>query len=105
MSPLIIGIVAVVVLSLAAATWRRPRLTSVTVWALVASIFFCSALLLTLPGEFKDVARWITFSVPFIWVAFQFYCYWDKKDWRVAANLIAISIVSGMVVFVTEPNI
>lgn len=105
MSPVVIGILAAVVIGLGVATWKAPRLTSVIVWSLVAAILASAALLLTLPGPFADVARWITLAVPLIWVGFQFWCYWHKKGWRVATGLIAVSLVSGLIIFVSEPMV
>ncbi len=101
MSPLTIAIILGVVGLTGFFTWKAPRLASVILWALVASMLFSAALLLTLPIEFKSLALWMALAVPLIWVAFQFWCYWDKRGWRVAAGLIVVSIVSGAVVFTT----
>ena len=89
--------------ALSAWTVHAPRLTSVIIWSLVASMFLSAALILTLPIEFKTLAIWMALAVSLIWVAFQFWCYWDKHGWRVASGLITISIVSGYIVFTTPP--
>lgn len=60
MSPIVIGIVVVVLAGIIAATVKAPRLTSVILWSLVATIFFTAALLLTAPGPFSEKALWIT---------------------------------------------
>ncbi len=91
------------VTALTAWTVHAPRLTSVIIWSLIASMFLSAALLLTLPFEFKALAVWMALAVSLIWVAFQFWCYWDKHGWRVASGLITISIVSGYIVFTTPP--
>ena len=105
MSPVLIGILIVSVLALAFFTWKAPRLTSIIIWALVATIFFCSALLLTGPGSFSEKALWITLAVPWVWMGFQFWVYWEKRAWFVTAALIAISVISGTIVFLSEPMI
>ena len=105
MSPVVLGILGVLLIGLAVATWKAPRLTSVIWWALVASMLFSAALLLTLPIPFRSLALWMALAVPIIWVAFQFWCYWDGKGWRVATGMILISIVSGAIVFTTPPPV
>ncbi|MEM9619377.1 MAG: hypothetical protein AAF936_15590 [Pseudomonadota bacterium] len=105
MSPVFLAVIAVAVIGLALATWKAPRLTSIIFWSLVATIFFTSALLMKAPGPFPEKALWLTLAVPIIWTAFQFWTYWDGKPWRVAGGLIAIAIISGIIVFVSEPMV
>jgi len=105
MNPVLIGIVIIALIGIGIATWKAPRLTSIIWWALVATIFSSAALLLVAPGIFSEKALWIALSVPLIWVGFQFWCYWDSQKWRVASGLITISIISGVIVFLTEPVI
>ncbi|MEL6362257.1 MAG: hypothetical protein AAFR21_14365 [Pseudomonadota bacterium] len=105
MTPILIAILIIFVIGIGIATWKAPRLTSIIWWALVATIFSSAALLLIVPGPFSEKALWIALSVPLIWVGLQFWCYWDKSKWRVASGLIVLSLVSGLVVFVTEPVI
>ncbi|MEO0464960.1 MAG: hypothetical protein AAF216_00330 [Pseudomonadota bacterium] len=105
MSPILIGTLAVLAVGIVAATWKAPRLTSVLVWALVATIFSSSALVLALPGKFSENALFVTVAVPFIWACYQFWCYWDASKWRVAGGLIAISIVGGVVIYLIEPPV
>lgn len=105
MSAVLIIITLVLLLLVAFSTWRAPRLTSIILWSLVATIFFSSAILLKGPGPFSEKALWITIAVPLLWTAFQFWTYWDGKAWRVAAGLISISIISGAIVFLSQPTI
>ncbi|MEL6827964.1 MAG: hypothetical protein AAFN91_17075 [Pseudomonadota bacterium] len=91
------------VFALTAWTVHAPRLTSVIVWSLIASMMLSAALLITLPIEFRALALWMALAVSLIWVAFQFWCYWDKHGWRVASGLIVISLVSGYIVFTVPP--
>lgn len=91
------------VTALTAWTVHAPRLTSVIIWALLASMLLSAALMLTLPVEFRALAIWMALAVSLIWVAFQFWCYWDKHGWRVASGLIVVSMVSGYIVFTTPP--
>jgi len=91
------------VTALTAWTVHAPRLTSVILWSLVASMLLSAALMLTLPIEFRALALWMALAVSLIWVAFQFWCYWDKHGWRVASGLIAVSMISGYIVFTTPP--
>ncbi|MEM7005372.1 MAG: hypothetical protein AAF498_05780 [Pseudomonadota bacterium] len=103
MNPVTIAILLVLVIGIGLATWKAPRLTSVILWALVATIFSTAALLLIVPGPFSEKALWIALSVPFVWVAFQFWCYWDANKWRVAGGLIAVSALCGIIVFLSDP--
>ena len=103
MSPLLIGVLIAVLILVAVSTWQAPRLTSVILWALIATIFFCSALLLKGPGPFSEKALWLTLAVPLVWMGFQFWVYWERRPWVVTSGLIAISVVCGMVVLFSEP--
>lgn len=105
MSPIVLIILIFVLGFIGFSTWKAPRLTSVVLWALMASMLLSAALLLTLPIEFKSLALWMALAVPLIWVAFQFWCYWDRRGWRVATGLVVISIVSGAIVFTTPPPV
>ena len=89
--------------ALTAWTVHAPRLTSVIIWSLIASMMLSAAHLITLPIEFRALALWMALAVSLIWVAFQFWCYWDKHGWRVASGLIVISLVGGYVVFTVPP--
>ena len=95
-------ILAVVVIAAALATWKAPRLTSVILWSLTATIFTASSLLLILPGYFPERALWLALAVPLIWAMFQFWCYWDKSQWRVAGGMIALTLVGGVIVFLVD---
>jgi len=99
------AILAVLVVGIGLATWKAPRLTSVIWWSLIATIFFCSALLLALPGDFSTIALWLTLFVPICWAVFQFWCYWDSSKWRVTLSLITITVVSIGVVVSIEPPV
>ena len=79
-------------------TWRSPRLSSLFVWSLVATLMLTSVLLIWLPGEFAEKARWVALSVPLIWVGLQYWCYHEASAKRVTASLIAMSCVFGLVV-------
>lgn len=105
MSPVIISIVAIVLLGLAVATYFAPRLTSVIVWALIAAVLAGSAAMLALPFPFREVAVWMTLIVPLIWVGFQFWCYWERRSWRVVAGLVSVSALSGLTVLISAPPV
>ena len=93
------------VTALTAWTVHAPRLPSIIVWSLNASMLLSAALMLTLPVEFRALALWMALAVSLIWVAFQFWCYWDKHGWRVASGLIAISVISGIIAFTVPPSV
>ncbi|MEO0612459.1 MAG: hypothetical protein AAFY83_03980 [Pseudomonadota bacterium] len=105
MNPVLLGAVGIVTVLLGLATWKAPRLTSIIIWALVATVFFTSALLIKLPGKFSENALWLTLGVPLIWVIFQFFTYWEKRNWLVVASLLGISIISAAIVFTSEPMV
>lgn len=83
------------------ATWKSPRLTSIILWSLVTTIFVTAALLLVLPGAFSSKALWIALSVPLIWTACQFWCYYAESPWRVVFTQIGLSITSAIVVLLS----
>lgn len=102
MSPVLIAILLVVAVGSGVATWKAPRLTSVILWALTATIMSMSVLLTWLPANFGSKALWLTLAVPVIWTAYQFWCYWDGKSWRVAGGLFAITCIGGLIIFLTD---
>ena len=96
-------VLAIVTALLAVCTAKAPRLTSVIWWAFAACILGCAALTVVLPWPLRERLLWFAFFLPFIWVALQFWCYWDGKPWRVTASLIAICITSSLVLWLSEP--
>lgn len=92
-------------IALAGATFKAPRLTSIVIWALTATVFSTAVLLLYVPGPFAERALWITIFVPVIWVALQFWTYWDRVFWRPAAILVLVTIICGGIIFFSDPVI
>ncbi|MEM0930516.1 MAG: hypothetical protein AAGI89_14605 [Pseudomonadota bacterium] len=105
MNPVLIGILLALCAGIGTATYKAPRLTSVLFWSLTATIFSSAALLLVIPGPFSEVAIWMSLAVPLIWAGFQFLCYWERKEWRVTASLIAVTIVGAVLVAIVEPPV
>ncbi len=100
------GLIGLAVISgLGLATWKAPRLTSVLVWSLLATIFVCSAILIQGPGSIDERALWTTLSVPIVWIVFQLWCYWDSKPWRLTGGLLFITLASGIAVLISKPLI
>ena len=99
------ALLAVLLIAAALATWKAPRLTSVILWSLTATIFTASALLLILPIYFPERALWLALAVPLIWAVLQFWCYWDRSQWRVAGGMIALTLAGGVIVFLVEPPV
>lgn len=89
--------------ALTAWTVAAPRLTSVTIWSFFASMLSTSALLLLFPGDIRTVGIGVALAISIVWVTFQFWCYWDKRAWRVATGLILVSVVSGIAVYTIPP--
>ena len=80
------------------------RVFSVTLLSFLATIFTGAGLLLGLPGDFAERAKWITILTPVIWTAFMFYAYWDKKAWRTTAVLSGICFTGvAVIIFVPTP--
>ena len=71
----------------------------------MATIFVGAAALLVLPGSFSDKALWLTLAVPLIWAGLQFWAYWERRAWRVAAGMMSLTLVSGLIVFTLEPGL
>ena len=103
---LVTGMIAMLALGFIIwATIRSPRLTNVLFWSLLATIGSSSAILLIAPGSFSEKALWVALSVPLIWVALQFWCYWDQQPHRVTAGLITTTLISAAIISITEPVI
>ncbi|MEO1657577.1 MAG: hypothetical protein AAFR65_07635 [Pseudomonadota bacterium] len=105
MSPVLIGVLLTVLGLVGWGTWKNPRLTSVLFWSLLATLFVGAAALLVMPGAFADKALWLTLLVPVIWAGFQFWTYWEKRDWVVVLGLVSVSLMSALIVFTTDPAV
>lgn len=103
MNTIQISLAAVLVITLGLFSWKKPRLSSIIVWALVATVLLTSAALLLIPGDFSAKAIWLSLSVPIIWTAFQYWCYWADNQWKVLWTLVVISLMSGAVLLSLEP--
>ncbi|MEM7360245.1 MAG: hypothetical protein AAF431_14175 [Pseudomonadota bacterium] len=86
-------------------TYKAPRLTLVLIGSFIATVFVSAALLLILPGEFGEKAIWMALLVPIIWVALQFWCYWDQSAKRVVIGHVLMSVLGGLIVFFVEPKL
>ncbi|MGD8327142.1 MAG: hypothetical protein PVF65_09515 [Sphingomonadales bacterium] len=95
----IITISALVLILLVLLTWKKPRLSAVVIWALLATIFTCAVLLKVLPGNFADKALWITLFFPLLWALFQTWVYWETKAWRAVLSLVVLTISGALFVF------
>lgn len=99
-------VIIVVALALAAfATYKAPRLTSVILWAMVASVFLSAALILVLPGDIRTRVFWFGMCLPITWVALQFWCYFDERQWRVVAGLLGIIVFGAVAVVLLAPAV
>lgn len=105
MSAGLLGTLLAVLAGLGVATWRAPRLTTILVRSLLASVLGSAALLLTVPFAFGELALWIALSVPALWAGFQFWCYWDGRAWRPAAGLIGITLAGAVTVLLVPPPV
>lgn len=105
MSTTLLVMIGGVIVALGLATWRAPRLTSIIVWSLTATIMLGAALILLVPAPLGELALWLALLTPLIWVGFQFWCYWDARKWRVALGLIAITLAGAAVAAVLPPPV
>lgn len=94
MSPIILVILLAILAGIAFSTWKAPRLTGAILWSFLASISVIIAVINVLPGPaFDRVMSGILFA-PLVWVAFQFWCYWERKKWRVTAAMMSVTALS-----------
>ena len=105
MSVIKIAIVALVLIGLGIFSWKKPRLSSILIWSLLATVLITTVILVTLPVDFSSKAQWLSFLVPLILVGFQYWCYWANSERLVLLGLVALSIVSGGIVMVVDPII
>ena len=99
MNTIQISLAAVLVITLGLFSWKKPRLSSIIIWAMVATILLVSAALVVIPGDFRAKATWLSLSVPIIWVALQYWCYWADNQWKVLGSLVATSLLSAVIIF------
>ena len=99
MSAITITLALTSTLALGFFSWKKPRLSSIIIWTMVASVLLTSAALIVIPGEFRAKAVWLSMVVPIIWVAFQYWCYWADSQWKVLGSLITISLASIAIIF------
>lgn len=78
---------------------------SVILWSLVTTILTTAALLLVLTGDFSNKALWVALSVPIVWSTLQFLCYHVDSPRHVVFTQLALSIVSGSIIFFSTPQI
>ena len=92
-----IGMAVGVLIALAWFSWKKPRLSSIIVWSLVATVLLTSSALVIIPGKFSIKANWLSLSFPITWAVFQYLCYWADNQWKVMWSLIVISLVSAAI--------
>ncbi|MCG8440784.1 MAG: hypothetical protein MI723_03155, partial [Caulobacterales bacterium] len=100
-SPAALGLLLVILIALVAGTAKGPRLTSIVIWSFAATVFVSAALMLALPGPFRDKVLWLSLMAPLTWVALQFWCCWDAREWRVTLGLITVSAIAAVFVFLS----
>ncbi|MEM1132096.1 MAG: hypothetical protein AAGH53_04100 [Pseudomonadota bacterium] len=105
MSPVVMGIIGAVILALGFFTWKGPRLTGAIIWAFVTTVAVCCAYVMVGPGEFANRLLLIAIFSPFIWVAFQFWLYWNPSKWRVLSVMIGISAISTVIILLSDSPI
>ena len=105
MNALTISIILIAVVVLGVFSWKKPRLSSILIWSLLATVLITTVMLVTLPVDFSSKAQWLSFLVPLILVGFQYWCYWANSERLVLLGLVALSIVSGGIVMVVDPII
>lgn len=103
MSPILLGILAAVALMIIVGTIKAPRLMSVLIWSFVATVLFSAAIILMWPGPLSNKLLWMALLSPIIWVALQFWCYWQGKGWRVVLAMLAISVLGALAVALVDP--
>ena len=99
MNTIQISLAAVLVITLGLFSWKKPRLSSIIIWAMVATILLTSAALVAIPSEFRAKALWLSLSVPITWVALQYWCYWAESEWKVLGSLLVMSLLSALIIF------
>lgn len=103
MSPVLLGAAVLILAAIGFATWKAPRLVSVILWALVATISAGAAGLLFLPGPFSEKSLWLIILLPVIWAGLQWWTFWERRAWLVATGLMSLSAFCGLLVFLSEP--
>lgn len=100
MSPLLITVLVALASAIAAATWKAPRLTSVTLWACLATLALSFAVAKHLPA-LEGRVFWTIFLIPVIWVGFQLFVYWTRHKWTAPSVFVLMTAFCGGVIFLT----
>ncbi len=79
-------------------SWKKPRLSSILIWSMLAAMLLTSVVLLVMPAPFLDKATWLSLSLPITWCGLQYWCYWAESQWQVLFGLISLSIVSAVLI-------
>lgn len=105
MTAIQIGFAAGAAIALGLCSWKKPRLSSVIVWSLIATVLLTSAALIVIPGKFSTKAIWLSLSVPITWATFQYWCYWADSQWKVLWSLVMISFASAGVLLSSQVKV
>ena len=97
MTPVLIGISCSILIGLAFATWKAPRLTSTLLWSLTAAFAICAAISQVSPGSELDRASFFAVGMPVVWAGLQFWCYWHASKWRVVGGLVSLTAIGSAV--------
>jgi len=100
------AIIALLVLgALAWWTWKAPRLSCSTVWALVGAILISAAIVCITPGDLRARMLWTSYALPCIWVVLVLWSYWEAKIWRLLSGMLGFTAISAVLVFFFKPVI
>lgn len=86
-------------------SWKNPRAAGSVVWALITTMALGAALLVSFPTHLSQLALWLTVFVPVIWVGFSFWCYFDNISWRPLSGMVLITMISAIVLIISDPII
>jgi hypothetical protein len=105
MSPVTIALLLVAVAAAVFTTIRWPRAMGVNVWAFIATVLPTAGLIIALPAPFAAKVLWSGLVLPLLWVALQWWAYWDERRWRPIASMIALSTIGAAIVLTMQPNL
>ena len=105
MSIINISLIALTIIGLGIFSWKKPRLSSILIWSLIATILISSMALIIVPFEFSEKAQWLSLIVPILLVGLQYWCYWVENERAVLFTLIILCVCSGSIIIASDPII
>ncbi|MEL7128812.1 MAG: hypothetical protein AAGK23_04635 [Pseudomonadota bacterium] len=96
-------VISIPILVLGALIWigiKAPRTISAIVLVPIAVLIASSALVSLLPGTLSNRLFFSVMGYGVLVIGLQFWCYWERRPWRVVTGLLSLSVASAAALIV-----